>query len=82
MKSLEMNQHGRPRCRQKDDIKIELKEIRREDVDSIYLADNLDHLCPLVENIINLLVPQDEKNVQLSMELVGFKANTLYRAFI
>jgi len=43
-------------------LTFELKEIRQEVVDSIYLAHNLDHFWHLVEKIINLRGPREEEN--------------------
>jgi hypothetical protein len=48
---------GRPRCKYEDNIRVNLKEIEWECVDRIHLAQDKDHWRPLVNTVINLLVP-------------------------
>jgi hypothetical protein len=44
----------RPRCRWKDEVKMDLREIGLEDVDFIHLAQDSDHWRAVVNTVINL----------------------------
>jgi hypothetical protein len=48
---------GRPRCRWKDNIKIDLREIRFGDVDWIHLSQDRDRWRALVNTVMNLRFP-------------------------
>jgi hypothetical protein len=48
---------GRPRCRWKDNIKMDLREIGFGDVDWIHLAQNRDRWRALVNTVMSLWVP-------------------------
>jgi hypothetical protein len=48
---------GRPRCRWKDNIKMDLQEVRWEDMDWIALAQDRDRWRALVNAVMNLRVP-------------------------
>jgi hypothetical protein len=48
--------HGRPGCRG-DDIQKDLKEIGWECVDWIHVAQDSDQWCPVVNTVMNILVP-------------------------
>jgi hypothetical protein len=47
----------RPRRIWEDNIKMNLKGIRYEDVDSVYMAQDRDQWCGLANTIMNLHVP-------------------------
>jgi hypothetical protein len=48
---------GRPRCRWLDNIRIDLVEVGRGDVDWIGLAQDRDRWRALVNSVLNLRVP-------------------------
>jgi hypothetical protein len=48
---------GRPRCRWVDNIKIDLREIGRDGVDWIDLAQDRDQWRAVVNTVMNLRVP-------------------------
>jgi hypothetical protein len=48
---------GRPRCRWEDNIKMDLKEVRWEDVDWIDVAQDRYRWLALVSAVMNLRVP-------------------------
>jgi hypothetical protein len=48
---------GRPRCRWEDTIKMDLKEIRWEDVNWIHQAQNRDPWRAVVNTVMNIRVP-------------------------
>jgi hypothetical protein len=50
-------QHGRPKRRWEDNIKMNLREIVLEGEDSIYLTQDRDRWRDLVNRIMNLPVP-------------------------
>jgi hypothetical protein len=53
---------GRRRCRWDDDNGMDLREIRREGVDWIHLAQNRDNWWALANTVMNLRVPQKAGN--------------------
>jgi hypothetical protein len=53
----EMRQLGRSRCRWKDNIKIDLREVGLESADWINLAQDRDKWWALVNMLMNLWVP-------------------------
>jgi hypothetical protein len=48
---------GRSRCRQEDDIKMDLRETGWEGVDKTHLAQDRDQFWAFVNMVINFLVP-------------------------
>jgi hypothetical protein len=48
---------GRPRCRRKDNIKMDLKEVGCEGMDWIDVAQDRDRWWELVNEVLNLRVP-------------------------
>jgi hypothetical protein len=48
---------GRPRCRWKDSIKIDLKDVRWEGVKCMHLLPNSGHWLSFVNMVMNLCVP-------------------------
>jgi hypothetical protein len=48
---------GRTRCRWKDNIKMDLREIGSEDVDWIHLAQATDQWRALLNTVMNLRIP-------------------------
>jgi hypothetical protein len=48
---------GRPRCRWVDNIKMHLREIEWDGMDSIELAQDRDQWRALVDTVMNLRVP-------------------------
>jgi hypothetical protein len=48
---------GRPRRRWEDNIKMDLQEVRWEDVDWIHMAQDKDRWRALVSAVMNLRVP-------------------------
>jgi len=55
-------QFWRPRRRWEDNVKIDFKEIWREGVDWIHLAENAKNRHIVVDTAINLQIPKDVGN--------------------
>ena len=53
---------GRPRCRREDNIKMDLQEEGLGGMDWIVLSQNIDRWRTLVNAVMNLRVPSNEKN--------------------
>jgi len=49
--------HGRPRCRWKDNTKMDLQEIGWCSMDWIDIAPNRDRMLALINTVMNLQVP-------------------------
>jgi hypothetical protein len=56
-KPEERKSHMKPRCKWEDNIKVDLREVGREGVDWIYLAENMYRWRALVDLAVNLQVP-------------------------
>jgi hypothetical protein len=67
---------GRPKCRWDDNIKMDIKEMEREDVEWVYLAQDRDHWRDLVNIAMNLRVPQKVGNFT-TWVTVGFSRTLL-----
>jgi hypothetical protein len=48
---------GRHRCRWEDNIKMDLREIRWEDVEWIHTAQDMDQWQAIVNTVMNISVP-------------------------
>jgi len=53
---------GRPRCRWKDNIKMDLQEVVSGNVDGIESAQDRERWRKLVKAVMNILVPENAEN--------------------
>jgi hypothetical protein len=68
---------GRPRRRWEDNIKVDLHEVGCGGMDTIELAQDRDMWRALVNEVMNIRVPQNAGNILTSFKPVSFSRMTL-----